>query len=160
MIIKGNLKIYKSSTINLGNIEKIYGYLEADDSLNLISLGKLKYVKSFVNLNGCKSLKDFGKLIKCGLHLDLGNCDNLKSLKNLKIVKGYLILPKQIEDLGELEEVGTLRAEYCSNLKTLGKLKKIKYSGFIYLNHSGVTKECVLKEKPFLYDYCQWENKG
>ena len=72
-------------------------------------------------------------------------------------MKGYLILPQQIEDLGELEEIGTLRAEYCSKLKTLGKFKLIKYGGLIHLNHSGITKEYVIKEKPSLYHQCKWE---
>ncbi len=100
------------------------------------------------------NVESLGNITKVFGYLLLENCENLKSLSNLKEVKNSLSLNTQIESLGKLEKVGEdLYLQSCRNLKTLGDLKE---TNRVFLNGSGITREYIIKEKPFLLDKCIW----
>lgn len=135
MIINGNLDLSYSSPM-------------------LKSLGELEEVKKILSLT-FSSVQSLGKLKK----IDSGrfsSCQNLKSLENLEEVKDFLVLKfcKNLISLGKLQKVkGELDLQYCSSLKDLGELKIVKK---INLFGSGITKQYMKKEKPFLLDKCIW----
>ena len=88
-------------------------------------------------------------------NLDLGN-SNIESLGKLIEVNGYLYLSncKNLKDLESLEIVGNLFLRNCENIKSLGNLKRV--NGSLSLKNSGITREYIIKEKPFLLDKSFW----
>ena len=81
------------------------------EELPVTTLGKIKIIKG---------------------NLDLSNNKTLKSLGNLEIVGSNLYLNlSNIEDLGNLKEVGALWLDNNKTLKSLGKLEKIEWSLFL-----------------------------
>lgn len=114
----------------------INGNLDLERS-SIESLGNIKEIKGELNLISCKKIKSLGNLKKIGK--DFYSNDEIESLGDLQIVNSSVFLQK------------------CYLLKNLGKLKKVK--GSIYLLGSGITKEYIEKEKPFLLNKCVWELK-
>jgi len=137
----------------------INGTLNLENCKNLETLGKLKKVKTHVYLENCENLKDLGELNYVGGVFRAPNCKNLKSLGNLtqsSNPKISLDLSNCIKltDIGNIRESGFINLENCKLLKTLGNLKIVHK--ILNLKGSGITKEYIKKEKPWLLDKCNW----
>lgn len=89
-------------------------------------------------------------------NLDLSN-SSIESLVKLIEVNGYLYLSncKNLKNLESLEIVGNLFLRNCKNIKSLRNLKRV--DGSLNLKNSGITKEYIIKYKPFLLDKSFWE---
>lgn len=90
-------------------------------------------------------------------HLKLEQSNSLVSLGTIEKIKGYckLNMCKNLQFLGNLLKVeGALWLIGCENLKDLGNLKQALY---VYLADSGITPYYIKKEKPELFDRCDWE---
>jgi len=157
MIINGNLDLSTSSIISLGNIKKINGDLFLNYCQYLKSLGELEEVTGIFDIDN-SSLKSLGKLKYLRYCLS-GTGSSLESFGELKYLEGNLYLEgnRAIESLGNLKQVeGNLFLSFCSNLKDLGKLEEVKDGKIIYLNKTKVTREYIIKNKPWLLNQCDW----
>ena len=119
-------KIAKSNEINP---ENIFWYLGVDvkkDKDGFLTLSEYRQPNQFLKFKdvGIDEEKLFANVKK--IEGDANFVDSsLKSLGQLNSVGGNLILGVQIEDLGDLKEVGKDFGANNSKIKTLGKLKSI-----------------------------------
>lgn len=121
-------KIAKSNEMNSENIFWYLGIDVEKDEDGFLTLSEYKQPNEFLKFTdvGLDEEKLFAKVKKIK-----GNANfvgsSLKSLNKLDYVGGNLTLGAQIEDLGDLKEVGGNLYNYGGfcNIKTLGGLKKI-----------------------------------
>lgn len=85
------------------------------------------------------SIVSLGKITEVKGGVQLRQCENLKDLGDLEKIQGNLILYN------------------CKFLKSLGKLKEFNFMQSIRLSGSGITKDYVRKEKPWLMSVCSWD---
>ena len=180
MIINGDLILKESSIESLGNLKEVKGELKLGSIVyRLKDLGKieklgafnviqvknelienlnyLKIVNSDLNLENFVKLKSLKNLKTVNGSLNLSNCVNLESLYSLEYVEKFINLSNcvKLTSLGKLKYINrNLLLENSKNLKSLGDINEC--DGNILLTSSGITKEYIEKEKPWLKDKCLW----
>lgn len=93
-------------------------------------------------------------IIKGNLELQQSTIESLGSVVK---VKGWCKLNSNfnLKSLGKLKRVeGALWLLFCEDLKSLNNLE---YALYIYLHGSGITSEYIVRNKPELYDRCDWK---
>ncbi len=124
--IGGRLVIKNEKTLeSLGNLEKIKGILTLD-RVNIKTLWKLKIVYNDVIIHRAEKLEDLWNLEEIVWSFHLFNT-SVRNLWKLKKVYGNLVIGDELDNLGNLEEVGwEISLEWQSVELQLQVFKKIR----------------------------------
>jgi len=131
--VTGNIDLYGTKIVTLGNLEYVKGKLDLTNAQNLNDLGRLSYVGGDLRLTYA-SIKVLGPYLeKVDRTLELFESE-VESLGNLKYVDNDLDLrdAKNLETLGNLEYVGGDLFLGGSGIYDFGNLKYVGGSIRLY----------------------------